>query len=89
MLLTLLTVACLVIFGDSHVFPIRMGILAFAVLPFVIWGAIGFGVGGATLTVFWTAALATVLTALGSDPSQETRRSSTRCSSTFSSSCCR
>jgi signal transduction histidine kinase len=48
--------------------PIRMGILAFAVLPFVIWGAIGFGVGGATLTVFWTAALATVLTALGFGP---------------------
>jgi signal transduction histidine kinase len=68
MLLTLLTVACFVIFGDWHVLPIRMGILAFAVLPFVIWGAIGFGVGGATLTVFWTAALATVLTALGFGP---------------------
>jgi len=68
MLLTLLTVACLVIFGDWHVLPIRMGILAFAVLPFVIWGAIGFGVGGATLTVFLTAALATVLTAFGFGP---------------------
>jgi signal transduction histidine kinase len=68
MLLTLLTVACIVIFGDWHVLPIRVGILAFAVLPFVIWGAIGFGVGGATLTVFWTAALATVLTALGFGP---------------------
>jgi signal transduction histidine kinase len=68
MLLTLLTVACLVIFGDWHVLPIRMGILAFAVLPFVIWGAIAFGVGGATLIVFWTAALATVLTALGFGP---------------------
>jgi signal transduction histidine kinase len=68
MLLTLLTVACLVIFGDWHGLPIRMGILAFAVLPFVIWGAIGFGVGGATLTVFLTAALATVLTAFGFGP---------------------
>jgi signal transduction histidine kinase len=68
MLLTLLTVACLAIFADWHLLPIRMGILAFAVLPFVIWGAIGFGVGGATLTVFWTAALATVLTALGFGP---------------------
>ena len=67
-LLTLLTVACFVIFGDWHVFAIRTGILAFAVLPFVMWGAIGFGVGGATLTVFWTAALATVLTALGFGP---------------------
>jgi signal transduction histidine kinase len=68
MLLTLLTVACFVIFGDWQVFSIRVGILAFAVLPFVMWGAIGFGVGGATLTVFWTAALATVLTALGFGP---------------------
>jgi signal transduction histidine kinase len=68
MLLTLLTVACFVIFGDWRVFPIRVGILAFAVLPFVIWGAINFGVRGATLTVFWTAALATVLTALGFGP---------------------
>src|ERR671912_1206246 len=68
MLLTLLTVACFVIFGGWHVFPVQVGILAFAVLPFVIWGAIGFGVGGATLTVFWTAALATVLTALGFGP---------------------
>jgi signal transduction histidine kinase len=68
MLLTLLTVACFVIFGDWHVFSFRVGILAFAVLPFVMWGAIGFGVGGATLTVFWTAALATVLTALGFGP---------------------
>ena len=68
MLLILLTVACFVIFGGWHVFPVQVGILAFAVLPFVIWGAIGFGVGGATVTVFWTAALATVLTALGSGP---------------------
>jgi signal transduction histidine kinase len=67
-LLALLTVACFVIFGDWQVFSIRVGILAFAVLPFVMWGAIGFGVGGATLTVFWTAALATVLTALGFGP---------------------
>lgn len=67
-LLTLLTAACFLIFGDWHVLPIRVGILAFAVLPFVIWGAIGFGVGGATLTVFLTAALATVLTAFGFGP---------------------
>ena len=68
LLLTLLTAACLVIFGDWHAFPIRLDILAFAVLPFVMWGAIGFGIGGATLAVFCTAALATVLTALGSGP---------------------
>jgi integral membrane sensor domain MASE1 len=51
-LLTLLTVACFVIFGDWPAFPIQLDILAFAVLPLVMWGAIAFGVGGATLTVF-------------------------------------
>ncbi len=68
MLLKLLTMACLVIFGDWHAFPIELDILAFAVLPIVMWGAISFGVGGATLAVFWTATLATVLTALGHGP---------------------
>jgi signal transduction histidine kinase len=67
-LLALLTVACFVIFGDWQVLPFRLHILAFAVLPFVMWGAISFGAGGATLAVFWTAALATVWTALGSGP---------------------
>ena len=67
-LLTLLTGACLVIFGDLPLIPIRLHALAFAVLPFVIWGAIAFGIAGAALSVFLIASIATVLTAFGSGP---------------------
>jgi signal transduction histidine kinase len=67
-LLTLLTAACLLIFGDLPLFPIRLHALAFAVLPFVIWGAISFGIAGAALSVILIASIATFLTALGSGP---------------------
>ena len=42
--------------------------LAFAVLPFVMWAAINFGVGGASLAVLVVATAATLLTALGFGP---------------------
>jgi PAS domain S-box-containing protein len=67
-LLALLTAACLLIFGDLPLFPIRLHVLAFAVLPFVMWAAIGFGIGGASLSVFLIATMATLLTALGRGP---------------------
>jgi PAS domain S-box-containing protein len=67
-LLALLTVACSIVFGDWPVFPIHLHVLAFAILPFVMWGAINFGIGGAALSVFLIAGIATVLTALGSGP---------------------
>ena len=67
-LLTLLVAICFVVFGDLPVFPIRLHVLAFAVLPLVLWAAIGFGIGGAAVSVFLTAAIATLLTALGSGP---------------------
>lgn len=67
-LVTLLVGACLVVFGDLPLFPIRLHVLAFAVLPFVMWAAIDFGAGGASLAVFLIASIATVLTALGSGP---------------------
>jgi signal transduction histidine kinase len=67
-LLTLLAGASAVVFGDLPLVPIRLHVLAFAVLPFVMWAAIGFGIGGASLSVFVVAALATVLTALGFGP---------------------
>ncbi len=67
-LLTLLTAACFLIFGDLPVFPIHLHVLAFAILPFVMWGAINFGIGGAALSVIWIASIATVLTALGHGP---------------------
>jgi PAS domain S-box-containing protein len=67
-LLTLLTAACAVIFGDLPLIPIRLHAFAFVVILFVMWGAIGFGIAGASLTVFLIATTATLLTALGSGP---------------------
>ena len=68
LLLSLLTAACFVVFGDWPMFSNRLHVLSFAVLPFVMWGAIGFGTGGAALSVFMIATMATLLTALGTGP---------------------
>jgi signal transduction histidine kinase len=65
-MLALLMAACFLVFGD--LFPIRPHVLAFAVLPFVMWAAINFGVGGASLSVLVIATLATLLTAFGKGP---------------------
>src|SRR5712692_895546 len=54
-LLLLLTVACFVIFGDLPLIPVKLHVLAFAVLPFVMWAAIRFGVSGATLSTLFIA----------------------------------
>ena len=67
-LLTLLTAACLIVFGDLPIIPVRTHVLAFAVLPFVMWAAIDFGIGGASLSVFLVATIATLATALGFGP---------------------
>jgi len=67
-LLTLLTGACFIIFGDLHLIPIQLHVLAFAVLPFVMWAAIDFGVGGASFSVFLIATMATLATAFGFGP---------------------
>jgi PAS domain S-box-containing protein len=67
-LLLLLTVACFIVFGDLPLVPVRLHVLAFAVLPFVIWAAIRFGVSGATLSTLFIAILATAETAVGSGP---------------------
>jgi PAS domain S-box-containing protein len=67
-LLTLLAVACFIIFGDLRLIPIRLHVLAFAVLPFVMWAAIDFGIGGASLSVFLIATMATLATAFGFGP---------------------
>ena len=65
-LLALLMVACFTIFGD--VFPAQLRVFAFAVLPLVMWAAIDFGIGGATLSVFVIATIATLATAFGRGP---------------------
>jgi PAS domain S-box-containing protein len=67
-LLTLLLAACLLVFADLPLFSVRLHVLAFAVLPFVMWAAIDFGVGGASLAVFIIATVATLSTALGLGP---------------------
>jgi PAS domain S-box-containing protein len=67
-LLALLTAACFVVFGDLPLIPIRLHVLAFAVLPFVMWAAISFGIGGATLSIFLIATMATLATAFGFGP---------------------
>jgi PAS domain S-box-containing protein len=67
-LVFLLTAACFLIFGDPSPIAAELHVLAFAVLPFVIWGAIRFGVSGAALSILLIAAIATVETALGSGP---------------------
>jgi PAS domain S-box-containing protein len=48
--------------------PDKLDVMAFTVLLFVIWAAVRFGVGGATLAVLLTATIATVATAYGSGP---------------------
>jgi PAS domain S-box-containing protein len=67
-LFALLTAACFLIFGDPGLIPVRLHVLAFAVLPFVMWAAVRFGVTGAGLSVLLIATIATVETALGSGP---------------------
>jgi signal transduction histidine kinase len=68
LLLALLTLACCAVFGDLPIFPAHMDVLAFIVLPFVMWGAINFGIAGAAVTVTWIATIATLLTAFGHGP---------------------
>jgi PAS domain S-box-containing protein len=68
LLLLALTGVCMVIFGDWQLIPVRLHVLAFAVLPFVMWAAIRFGVSAATLSILIVATIATIETALGSGP---------------------
>ena len=67
-LLALLLAACSFVFGDLPLFSVRLHVLAFAVLPFVMWAAIDFGIGGASLAVFLIATIATLATAFGLGP---------------------
>lgn len=67
-LLLLLMAACFIVFGDLPLIPVKLHVLAFAVLPFVMWAAIRFGVSGATLSTLFVATIATAETAFGSGP---------------------
>jgi PAS domain S-box-containing protein len=67
LLLLVLTAICFIIFGNLS--PDRdLDVFAFVVLPFVMWAAIRFGVGGAALATLVIATIATLETALGSGP---------------------
>lgn len=63
-LLTILVGCCALVFNDLPIVPVRM--IAFAILPVILWAAIRFGVSGAALSIFIVATVATVETALGS-----------------------
>jgi PAS domain S-box-containing protein len=63
-LLLLLVGACTIVFDNLPIIPVRM--VAFAVLPLIIWASIRFGVSGAALSILLVATVATVQTALGS-----------------------
>jgi PAS domain S-box-containing protein len=67
-LILVLVLACFLIFGDFALFSVRLHVLAFGVLPFVIWAAIRFGVAGMSLSALLIAAVATIETALGTGP---------------------
>jgi two-component system sensor kinase FixL len=60
--------ACVVVFADVTLFHVRLAVLAFAVLPFIIWAAIRFSVLAVAITALLVASIATVATALGNGP---------------------
>ena len=64
----LLLVSCLVIFGDLPLIPIRLHVLAFAILTFTMWAAIRFGVPAMALSTLLVATVATLATSLGKGP---------------------
>ena len=67
-LLVLLLGLCTVIFYVEPFGVFEARLLTFAVLPFVMWAAINFGLAGAASTVFLIATIATVSTAMGIGP---------------------
>jgi PAS domain S-box-containing protein len=67
-LLLLLALTCLVAFSDLPFIPVKLHVMAFSVLPFIMWAAIRFGVGVTALSILIVAAIATIETALGSGP---------------------
>jgi signal transduction histidine kinase len=67
-LITAIVTLCVVVFGGLPLARFEVRLMTFAVLPLVMWAAIGFGVGGASLSVLLIAAIATLTTALGAGP---------------------
>ena len=67
-MLLLLTLTSVAIFTDNVLAPVKLHVMAFAVLPFVIWAALRFGISGASLATLLVATIATVETGLGYGP---------------------
>jgi PAS domain S-box-containing protein len=67
-LLLILTAVCFIVFANPSPIEVQLDVFAFVALPFVLWAAIRFGVGGAALATFLVATIATLETALGSGP---------------------
>src|SRR6185436_9125045 len=68
LLIALVVAGCFVVFLELPRLPIRIDMFAFAILPFVFWAAIDFGVAAASLSVLLIATIATIATAFGSGP---------------------
>jgi PAS domain S-box-containing protein len=67
-LLLLLGVTGFIIFGDLPLIPVRLHVLAFAVLPFVMWAAIRLGMSATALSILFVGTIATIETTLRSGP---------------------
>lgn len=67
-LFLLLTATTYAVFSNRHPIPVTRDVLAFLVVPFVMWAAVRFGMSGTTLATLVIAALATIETAFGSGP---------------------
>jgi PAS domain S-box-containing protein len=67
-LIVLLFLASMAIFSDVFLHPVTIHVLAFAVLPFVMWAAIRLSMCAAMIATLIIAAIGTIETALGSGP---------------------
>lgn len=67
-IMALLALASMAIFSNIFLFPVTLHVLAFAVLPFVMWAAIRLSMCSAMIATFIIAAIGTIDTALGSGP---------------------
>jgi PAS domain S-box-containing protein len=67
-LLVLTAATCLFIFDTNLLFRIAEGVIALVVFPFVVWGAIRFGIRGAALASLAVATVSVAETAANSGP---------------------
>jgi PAS domain S-box-containing protein len=63
-----LALVSVLIFSDLPLFSVRLHVLAFAVLPMILWAAVRFGMFRVSVATVIVATIATVATALGDGP---------------------